>query len=242
MEQAFAEARSAGKCCGICMENIRDKSLRFGILNNCRHCFCLECIRSWRKNQGFETKVVRFGPFCPDHYSQSRSCPECRQHSDFVIPSTIWVEEDEEKNVLLELYKENTGQKQCKYYKVNLFFFFFYKRVCRIAQPALAVRLVTNASTNISCLMVCLVSRFYMRLFTGTVDPGESPHVRRRPLLSEFIFRLDWLFLQNRTISEWILMMRMATTRTMNKLFVFWAPISDSTNFPYICYPVFLSL
>ncbi|KAK6016204.1 hypothetical protein OSTOST_18316 [Ostertagia ostertagi] len=77
MEQAFAEAKSIGKCCGICMENIMEKALRFGILEGCRHCFCLDCIREWRRNQTFETDVVR-------------SCPECRQHSNFVIPSTLW--------------------------------------------------------------------------------------------------------------------------------------------------------
>ncbi|KAJ1361728.1 hypothetical protein KIN20_021057 [Parelaphostrongylus tenuis] len=62
MEQAFAEAKGAGKCCGICMENIMEKSLRFGILEGCRHCFCLECIREWRRNQSFDTDVVRSCP------------------------------------------------------------------------------------------------------------------------------------------------------------------------------------
>ncbi|VDL64863.1 unnamed protein product [Nippostrongylus brasiliensis] len=106
MEQAFAEAKSIGKCCGICMENIMEKSLRFGILEGCRHCFCLNCIREWRRNQTFETDVVR-------------SCPECRQHSNFVIPSTLWVEDDEEKRILCEVYRSNMAQKQCKYYKVE---------------------------------------------------------------------------------------------------------------------------
>ncbi|VDM72711.1 unnamed protein product, partial [Strongylus vulgaris] len=106
MEQAFAEAKGKGKCCGICMENIMEKSLRFGILENCRHCFCLDCIREWRRNQTFDTEVVR-------------SCPECRQHSNFVIPSILWVEDEEEKRILFEVYRNNMAQKQCKYYKVQ---------------------------------------------------------------------------------------------------------------------------
>lgn len=66
MEEAFAEARSADKQCGICMENIVQKGLRFGILQNCKHCFCLTCIRQWRKNdaENFETKTVRYGWLC----------------------------------------------------------------------------------------------------------------------------------------------------------------------------------
>ena len=49
----------------------------------------------------------------------SRSCPECRQHSDYIVPSVIWVEDKEEKELLFRMYKENTGQKQCKYYRVR---------------------------------------------------------------------------------------------------------------------------
>ena len=47
------------------------------------------------------------------------SCPECRVPSHFVIPSVIWVEEEDEKKLLLELYMENTKKKVCKYFKVR---------------------------------------------------------------------------------------------------------------------------
>ncbi|VDK87156.1 unnamed protein product [Litomosoides sigmodontis] len=106
MEEAFAEARSADKMCGICMENIRDIKSRFGILEGCKHCFCLDCIRRWRRNQNdhFEKKTVR-------------SCPECRTHSDFVIPATYWVEDQADKDDLIARFRENTKQKQCKYVK-----------------------------------------------------------------------------------------------------------------------------
>uniref|UniRef100_A0A914EP92 RING-type E3 ubiquitin transferase n=1 Tax=Acrobeloides nanus TaxID=290746 RepID=A0A914EP92_9BILA len=105
MEEAFAEARSAEKQCGICMEKIVEKNLRFGILQNCKHCFCLACIRNWRKSTtSFEAKTVR-------------SCPECRIHSDYIIPSSLWVEDQDEKNRLTGAYRENMKQKQCKYMK-----------------------------------------------------------------------------------------------------------------------------
>jgi E3 ubiquitin-protein ligase makorin len=51
MEEAFAVAKSAEMECGICMEVVVEKGLRFGILQNCSHCFCLECIRKWRKHE-----------------------------------------------------------------------------------------------------------------------------------------------------------------------------------------------
>ncbi|CCD74064.1 E3 ubiquitin-protein ligase makorin [Caenorhabditis elegans] len=107
MERAFLLQKTEQKTCGICMENIFEKNLRFGILNGCQHCFCLDCIRQWRskdqENVELATKTVR-------------SCPECRQHSDYVIPSLFWVESGQEKDLLIEMYKENTKRKICKYY------------------------------------------------------------------------------------------------------------------------------
>ncbi|VDK44634.1 unnamed protein product [Anisakis simplex] len=106
MEEAFAEARSADKVCGICMESIRERDARFGILEGCRHCFCLECIRKWRRNQSedFEKETVR-------------SCPECRTHSDFVIPAKYWVEDANDKKKLIDDFRANAKQKRCKYMK-----------------------------------------------------------------------------------------------------------------------------
>ncbi|KAI1708759.1 ring finger domain-containing protein [Ditylenchus destructor] len=107
MEEAFAEARSIDKKCGVCMEMIVEKRLRFGILQNCKHCFCLKCIREWRKrSEQYETKTVR-------------SCPECRVLSDYIIPSETWVEDQDEKDKLISLYRENMKQKQCKYIKAG---------------------------------------------------------------------------------------------------------------------------
>lgn len=50
MEIAFATQRSVTQQCNICMDNVHQESQRFGILNNCKHCFCLRCIRQWRKS------------------------------------------------------------------------------------------------------------------------------------------------------------------------------------------------
>ncbi|PAV90326.1 hypothetical protein WR25_25154 [Diploscapter pachys] len=153
MEEAFALAKSVGKCCGICMENIMEKNLRFGILTGCKHTFCLECIRNWRtthqKSADLQPEVVR-------------SCPQCRVHSDYVIPSMFWVEEEDEKTLLIDMYKENTKKKICKYYKTGKM-----EEACPFGNKC-----------------------FYKhQLPDGSIDPGESPRVRRRiHVLSEFIF------------------------------------------------------
>lgn len=48
-----------------------------------------------------------------------RCCPECRTHSDFVVPSEVWVEDKEEKVILFEMYFQNTKKKPCKYFQVS---------------------------------------------------------------------------------------------------------------------------
>lgn len=107
MELSFAIARSKDKTCGICFDTIMEKAgreKRFGILPNCNHIFCLECIRKWRQAKQFEHKITR-------------SCPECRVSSDFVCPSAFWVETKEEKEKLLGDYRKALGVKDCKYFK-----------------------------------------------------------------------------------------------------------------------------
>ncbi|XP_039964372.1 probable E3 ubiquitin-protein ligase makorin-1 isoform X1 [Bactrocera tryoni] len=107
MEWSFAIARSKDKTCGICFDTIMEKAgreKRFGILPNCNHIFCLECIRKWRQAKQFEHKITR-------------SCPECRVSSDFVCPSAFWVETKEEKDKLLSDYRLALGVKDCKYFK-----------------------------------------------------------------------------------------------------------------------------
>ncbi|XP_073843133.1 makorin 1 [Musca autumnalis] len=107
MELSFAIARSKDKTCGICFDTIMEKAgreKRFGILPNCNHIFCLECIRKWRQAKQFEHKITR-------------SCPECRVSSDFICPSAFWVETKEEKDKLLGDYRKALGIKDCKYFK-----------------------------------------------------------------------------------------------------------------------------
>lgn len=107
MEIAFAVQQLKEKTCGICYEIVWEKKgreTRFGILPNCKHCFCLECIRRWRQAKQFKKKIIR-------------SCPECRICSDFVCPSSIWVDSAKEKEKLISNYKKALAGKDCKYFK-----------------------------------------------------------------------------------------------------------------------------
>ncbi|XP_072915400.1 probable E3 ubiquitin-protein ligase makorin-1 [Hemitrygon akajei] len=107
MELSFAIQRSKDIICGICMEVIYEKTnaseRRFGIMSNCSHTYCLNCIRKWRSAKQFENKIVK-------------SCPECRITSNFVIPSEYWVEDKEEKQKLIKKYKEAMSNKACRYF------------------------------------------------------------------------------------------------------------------------------
>ncbi|XP_056132229.1 probable E3 ubiquitin-protein ligase makorin-1 [Lampris incognitus] len=107
MEISFAIQRSKDMICGVCMEVVFEKAnpseRRFGILSNCCHCYCLKCIRKWRSAKQFESKIIK-------------SCPECRITSNFVIPSEYWVEDKDEKQKLIQKYKDGMGSKPCRYF------------------------------------------------------------------------------------------------------------------------------
>ena len=89
--------------CGICMEVVYKRAnpseRHFGILSNC----CLKCIRKWRSANQLESKIIK-------------SCPECLITSNFVIQSEYWVEEKEEKQKLIQKYKEAMSNKVCRYF------------------------------------------------------------------------------------------------------------------------------
>ncbi|KAJ1109791.1 hypothetical protein NDU88_007149 [Pleurodeles waltl] len=108
MEKAFAFQASQDKVCSICMEVVYEKALpserRFGILSNCNHTYCLACIRQWRCAKQFENPIIK-------------SCPECRVVSEFVIPSSYWVEDQNKKDELIEAFKQGMGKKACKYFE-----------------------------------------------------------------------------------------------------------------------------
>ncbi|EHB16133.1 E3 ubiquitin-protein ligase makorin-1 [Heterocephalus glaber] len=107
IELSFAVQRSKDMACDICMEVVYEKAnpseRRFGILSNCNHTCCLKCTREWRSAKQFDSEIIK-------------ACPECRITSHFVIPSEYWVEEKEEKQKLIQKYKEAMSNKTCRYF------------------------------------------------------------------------------------------------------------------------------
>ncbi|XP_039257609.2 putative E3 ubiquitin-protein ligase makorin-1 [Styela clava] len=107
MKESFKVAQSCEVTCGICMEVVWEKKekreRKFGILENCSHAFCLDCIRKWRSAKSFNNTVVK-------------ACPECRVSSSFVTPSDDWVSDKEEKKKLIEGYKDHLSKKSCKHF------------------------------------------------------------------------------------------------------------------------------
>uniref|UniRef100_A0A3Q3JR68 RING-type E3 ubiquitin transferase n=1 Tax=Monopterus albus TaxID=43700 RepID=A0A3Q3JR68_MONAL len=91
--------------CGVCLEVVFNKDdpreRRFGILPNCRHCYCLTCIRTWRSVK---------------HLDNVKACPECRIRSPFFIPSNYWVEDEHEKQRLIQTHKNSMARKPCRYF------------------------------------------------------------------------------------------------------------------------------
>ncbi|XP_053706452.1 makorin, ring finger protein, 4 [Synchiropus splendidus] len=101
-----AVLQSRDLTCGICMETVSEKldprHQMFGILPNCTHSFCLQCIMTWRKTKDLGTDVVK-------------TCPQCRVRSPFYVPNKYWVE-GAAKESLIVSFKKKFSRKSCSYY------------------------------------------------------------------------------------------------------------------------------
>ncbi|KAJ6224986.1 hypothetical protein RDWZM_003531 [Blomia tropicalis] len=75
--------RSEGQC-GICLDDPSlkrfNKNRRYGILQNCNHRFCENCIAEWRSRS-------------------NNQCPVCRKKSNWYLSSKIWIEKEDEKKL-----------------------------------------------------------------------------------------------------------------------------------------------
>ncbi|XP_057856240.1 E3 ubiquitin-protein ligase makorin isoform X2 [Cryptomeria japonica] len=97
--------------CSVCLDRVLTKSTpaerKFGILSECDHPFCISCIRSWRGN----TPVPGM-----DVNSVLRACPICRKLSHFVTPSVIWYSSQEEKQEIINNYKNKLRSIDCRHF------------------------------------------------------------------------------------------------------------------------------
>ncbi|ORX55993.1 hypothetical protein BCR36DRAFT_175329 [Piromyces finnis] len=89
--------------CGICYNKIPFTDNIFGLLANCNHIFCYNCIKKWRS-----TSLNSLA---------AKSCPLCRKISFYIIPSSIFPKNEEEKNLIISEYRKSRIKIPCKYYK-----------------------------------------------------------------------------------------------------------------------------
>ncbi|XP_053313830.1 E3 ubiquitin-protein ligase makorin-2-like [Spea bombifrons] len=99
--------RSRDVVCGICMDKVYDKQVAeervFGILPNCSHAYCVDCIKRWRKTRDFQNEVIK-------------GCPQCRIKSSYFIPYKYWIGESAEKLKLIENFKAKTSKIRCRFF------------------------------------------------------------------------------------------------------------------------------
>mmetsp|Transcript_23306 Transcript_23306/g.25885 ORF Transcript_23306/g.25885 Transcript_23306/m.25885 type:complete len:278 (-) Transcript_23306:231-1064(-) len=95
--------------CSVCLENVLENQKTFGLLQNCDHVFCLQCIRSWRKSNVDADSGSK---------GVTHKCPVCRELSHYVIPSSTFAKGDEKHKIEQE-YKNRLGKIPCKYYKFS---------------------------------------------------------------------------------------------------------------------------
>jgi len=87
--------------CSICLENIIPPT-EFGVLCNCNHYFCYECIKIWRNSQDFSD------------INNHLKCPLCKTKSQFLIPSKEFPRTKKERDMLILKYKQELANTECK--------------------------------------------------------------------------------------------------------------------------------
>ncbi|OJD18966.1 hypothetical protein AJ78_01078 [Emergomyces pasteurianus Ep9510] len=80
------KAETSEEQCGICMET----PTIFGLLVNCDHVFCLDCIRSWRSSVGTSAEDMLNSADSRVSRKTTKTCPLCRIKSEYVVPSSVF--------------------------------------------------------------------------------------------------------------------------------------------------------
>jgi len=95
-------ADSGRHICEICQCDVEEAKRLYGVLDNCDHIFCYECIVSWKRSK----------------YSnaESESCPVCKVRSAFITPSKQWYDNKDDKYRLVKKHKSHLKTLPCRYY------------------------------------------------------------------------------------------------------------------------------
>jgi hypothetical protein len=95
--------------CGICFENPGAKKARYGLLTSCNHLFCMDCITKWRT----PAQTGKDGGALLRH---RKTCPLCRERSNFVVPSFDF-KVGEEKARAVDKFIAECAEIPCKLYR-----------------------------------------------------------------------------------------------------------------------------
>ena len=98
-EEEHGETEEGFTTCGICLDDCPHR--QFGLLSCCNHAFCYDCLMEWRKEGASEVR-------------DRRSCPTCRKHSDYVIPSPVFPTNEVTKAAIVQDYKDRKAHIPCR--------------------------------------------------------------------------------------------------------------------------------
>ncbi|KAF8766927.1 E3 ubiquitin-protein ligase makorin-2-like [Argiope bruennichi] len=107
--------------CEICKKLVLEKmqydERRFGLLENCPHVFCLTCIRKHRA--GLQNTIIskKDGNNSKEHSPIPTACPVCKVESLYIMSSNIWFDDPNKKTRYLNLFKEETKDISCPWFK-----------------------------------------------------------------------------------------------------------------------------
>ncbi|CAF2458447.1 unnamed protein product [Rotaria sp. Silwood2] len=95
-------ADSGRHICEICSCDVETAKRLYGVLDNCDHIFCYECIVSWKRSK----------------YSnaESESCPVCKVRSAFITPCKHWYDNKDDKYRIVKKHKNHLKTLPCRYY------------------------------------------------------------------------------------------------------------------------------
>jgi len=97
-----SDADNGRHICAICSCDVEGAKRLYGVLDNCDHVFCYECIVSWKRSK----------------YSnaESESCPVCKVRSAFITPTKHWFENKDDKYRIVKKHKNHLKTLPCRYY------------------------------------------------------------------------------------------------------------------------------
>lgn len=107
--------------CNLCKKPVKRLNIfrngYFGLLDGCNHAFCLNCIRTFRRNFQIHRTPVAAKRNCLLFEPDPAPCPVCQSPFRYIMASTRLIKKPGEKAALLRDFKENTKHIPCNFMK-----------------------------------------------------------------------------------------------------------------------------